>query len=126
MGAAYYLINENKLFVILVSFVAGFVSCVLFMVIWEMMVNKMNFKGALEHSYRMSIITIVIMVLTENLIILFIAPQFASHQRGLGSTHMNSNHDFRTMVIAMSLGFLFSLPYNYYNLQKRGETCHVL
>ena len=35
-----------------------------------------------------------------------------------------AEHDFGMMAIAMGFGFIFSLPYNYYQLQKTGKICH--
>ncbi len=67
----------------------------------------------------MSATSMMIMILTEIIIMLFIAPKLFSHQM-----HMNSTHSFSTMAIAMFFGFIFSLPYNYYHIQKTGEICH--
>lgn len=119
MGAAFYLINYNLFFVLSISLIAGFFSCMLFMIIWETIFHKMNFKGAVKHSYKMSIISILIMMLTETIVILLIAPEFLSHQMLL-----NTMHGFSIMLLATGLGYLFSLPYNYYQLQNTGKICH--
>lgn len=119
MGTAYYLVGFNLLLVLASSLVAGFITCMIFMIVWEVTVHKMNFKEAVKHSYKMSLVSILIMMLTENLILLFIIPRFSSHQMNMGVTH-----DFGIMAIAMGFGFIFSLPYNYYQLQKNGKICH--
>ena len=85
------------------------------------MLRKMNIKDAFESSYKMSLVSILIMMLTENVIILFIIPEFLSGQMHM---KMGITHDFKTMFIAMGCGFLFSLPYNYHQLQKTGRICH--
>jgi membrane protein YdbS with pleckstrin-like domain len=121
MGTAYYLVGFNLLLVLLISLIAGFITCMIFMIGWEVTVHKMNLREAIKHSYKMSIVSIMIMMLTENLILLFIIPKFSSHQMQID---MGARHDFGMMAIAMGFGFIFSLPYNYYQLQKTGRICH--
>jgi len=121
MGTAFYLIDYNFYFVLLISLVVGFISCLVFMVIWNVLFRQMNLKDALKSSYKMSIISILIMMITENIVIILIAPKFTSHHMAMDS---HSSHGYSTMIFAMSLGFLFSLPYNYYHLQKTGKICH--
>lgn len=122
MGTTFYLISYNWMLVLLISLVVGFITCMVFMVIWNMIFNKMNVKDAIIHSYKMSLVSILIMMLTENIIILFIAPMFSSHPMHDMSTM--PSHNLMTMMLAMGLGFLLSLPYNYYQLQKTGKICH--
>jgi membrane protein YdbS with pleckstrin-like domain len=119
MGTAFYLVGYNWLFVLLISISAGLSSSILFMILWHMLFQRMNFRDSLKSSLKMSVISMMIMILTENIIILFIAPKLFSHQM-----HMHSTHSFSTMAIAMLFGFLFSLPYNYYHIQKTGAICH--
>lgn len=119
MGTAFYLINYNLFFVLLVSLGVGFISCLAFMVIWQMLFPQMNLKKSFKSSCKMSIISILIMMLTENVIILFISPNFSTHDMDI-----HEENSYGTMIFAMSLGFLFSLPYNYYQLQKTGKVCH--
>lgn len=121
MGTAFYLIGYNLLFVLLISLIAGFISCMVFMILWETIVHKRNLKEAIKHSYKMSLVSILIMMLTENLILLFVIPKFSSHQMQM---NMGASHDLGMMAVAMSFGFIFSLPYNYYQLQKTGRICH--
>ncbi len=119
MAVSLYLINYHWFFVLPVSLVAGFISCMLFMLAWEIVFHKMSFQEAVQHSYKMSIVTILIMIISENSILLFIAPRFLSHQM-----EMHASHNFKMMFFAMSCGFLLSLPYNYYQLQKSGTSHH--
>lgn len=121
MGTSFYLINLNLVFVLAISLIVGFVTCVLFMILWYMLFNKMNFKDSFQSSYKMSLVSILIMMLTENIILLFIIPKFSSHQMHMD---MSAPHDFKTMLLAMGFGFALSLPYNYYHLQKTGKICH--
>lgn len=121
MGTAYYLVGFNLLLVLASSLIAGFITCMIFMIAWEVTVHKMNLKEAIKHSYKMSLVSILIMMLTENLILLFIIPKFSSHHMQMD---MGATHDFGMMAIAMGFGFIFSLPYNYYQLQKNGKICH--
>ena len=93
------------------------------MVLWEIIFHKMSFKDAIKHSYKMSLVTIAIMIISENLIMTFVAPLFSSHQMKM---QINTMHGFSLMLIAMSFGFLLSLPYNYYQLQKTGKICHEM
>ncbi len=75
----------------------------------------------------MSLVSMLIMMLAENIILLYIAPQFLSHQMNGTGIHQMDTHatqTFNIMLIAMTSGFLLSLPYNYYQLQKTGKLCH--
>lgn len=118
MGTTYYFMNYNRYLILLASFIAGIISCIFFMVIWDMIFAKMNFKDAFKNSYKMSFVSILIMIITENILILFIAP--TDHM------HMNTIHSFLIMGLAMGCGFLLALPYNYYQLQKNGNAaCHT-
>jgi len=119
MGITLYLINFNWLFVIIISLAVGFISCMAFMITWLILFQQMNFITSLKSSFKMSIVSMLIMMLTENTIILFIAPRLFSYKM-----HINSSHSLSTMAIAMLFGFLFSLPYNYYYIQKTGKICH--
>ncbi len=47
-------------------------------------------------------------------------PKFQAHEM-----LMNTSHSYGAMLLAMSLGFVLSLPYNYYQLQKTGKACHT-
>jgi hypothetical protein len=76
IGTAFYFIHYNYFFVLLASLTTGFISCMLFMVILETLFHKMNFKDALKHSYKMSLVSILIMMLTETIFIRFVAPDF--------------------------------------------------
>lgn len=119
MGSAFYLLNYNLFFVLFISLIAGFISCMVFMVLWEIIFDKMKFKDAVKHSYKMSIVSILIMTLTEVIVMQLLAPELLSYQM-----HPNTSHSINIMLIAMGLGYLFSLPYNYYQLQKTGKICH--
>ena len=119
MGTTFYLINYDLVFVLVASLIAGFISCMTFMVAWEVIFHKMNLTDAIKHSYKMSLVSILIMIISENIIMLLILPKFSPHQM-----HMNTGHGLGIMLFAMSFGFLLSLPYNYYHLQKTGKTCY--
>ena len=123
MGITVYLVNYSWLFVLLVSTGVGLSSSIILMTFWHMLFQQINFRDSLNSSMKMSVVSMLIMILTEDIIILFIAPKFSSHQMNLDMpTHISDN--FNTMAIAMLFGFLFALPYNYYHIQKTGEICH--
>jgi membrane protein YdbS with pleckstrin-like domain len=119
MGTTFYLISFNWMLVLLISISVGLSSSIIFMILWHMLFQQMNFRDSFKSSLKMSVTSMMIMILTENIIILFIAPKLFSHQM-----HMNSTHSYSTMAVAMLFGFLFSLPYNYYHIQKTGQICH--
>ena len=119
IGVAFYFINYSWLFVLLASLIAGLISCMVFMIIWEMVFHKMNFKDAVKHGYKMSIVPILIMIISENIIMLYIVPKFSSYQM-----NMTTAYNFKIMLLAMGFGFLLSLPYSYYQLQKTGKAHH--
>lgn len=122
MGISFYLISYNWLLVLLISLLAGFITCMIFMVLWHTIFKNMSLKDSIISSYKMSLVSILIMMLTEMLIIRFVAPIFLSHQ--MNDMSAMPSHNLITMVVAMSLGFVLSLPYNYYQLQKTGKICH--
>ena len=111
MGTAYYLVGFNLLLVLASSLIAGFITCMIFMIVWEVTMHKMNLKEAIKHSYKTSIVSII--MLTENLILLFAIPKFSSHQMTM-DMDMGAKHDISTKVIAMGVAFILALPYNYY------------
>jgi hypothetical protein len=119
MGVALFLTSINFFFILLISLVAGLISCILFMIIWLILAQKMNFMESLKSSLKMSVVSMLIMMTTENLFVFFIIPKLYHH-----NLHANSTHNFMVMIIAMFFGFLFSLPYNYYHIQKTGQICH--
>ncbi|PQJ09366.1 hypothetical protein CJD36_019150 [Flavipsychrobacter stenotrophus] len=119
MGVMFYLVNYPWLVVLLLSFICGLITCLLFMIGWDMLFNKMNFIASFRMSYKMSIISLSIMILSENAAMRLIAPISSTDQM-----HMHSNHNLQIMAIAMVIGFLLSLPYNYYILQKNDQVCH--
>ena len=119
MSTAIYLMNYDWWFVLSISIIVGFISCMIFMVIWEMAVHKMNFNDSVKHSFKMSIVSILIMILTENFILLYVFPKFS-----FTPMVMTGGHGFKMILFTMSFGFLLSLPYNYYYLQKTGKICH--
>ena len=119
MGTTFYLNNLNLFFILIISLVVGFLSCLAFMIVWLMLFQQVGFLTSLKISFNMSIVSILIMILTENIVFIFIAPRLFPHK-----LHINSPHGFSAMVIAMVFGFLFSLPYNYYYIKKTGKICH--
>lgn len=119
MGVMLYLINYPWLLILFLSFICGLITCMVFMIAWEMLFNKVNFKASFRMSYKMSIISLSIMILSENAVMFLTAPEFPHHQMQMHSYHM-----LPIMTIALGLGFLLSLPYNYFILQKSGRVCH--
>jgi hypothetical protein len=101
MGVSMYLINFNWFFVFLISMTEGFLSCMAFIIIWLILFQQMSFISALKNSYNISIVSMLIMMLTENIIILLIAPRLFSNQMNI-----NSDYSFITMTIAILFGFL--------------------
>lgn len=104
MGTTFYLIEYNFFFVLIISLISGFITCMVFMVVMEITLHKMKLKEAIKHSYKMSLVSILIMMLTENLVILFIIPKISSHHMQMD---MGVKHDLNIMLIAMSFGFIF-------------------
>ncbi len=120
MGTTAYLIHYNWFIVLFSSFIAGFISCVLFMVLWQIIIHHVSFNDAVKMSVKMSVVSIFIMMLSESGIILIASSLNSEHQM-----HMHGNmHNYKVMIFAMSVGFLFSLPYNYYQLHNNKEICH--
>ena len=113
IGLAIYLINYNWIFVLLASFMAGFIACMALMIIREITFRKMNLKDAISHTYKISLVSILIMIVTEIVIMVFISPKLLLHQ-----IHVTTTHNLITALFALGCGFLLSLPYNYYQLQK--------
>ncbi len=118
MGLPLLFAAYSWLFILMLSFISGFISCLIFICVWNFMFRKMTFKDALLSSFKMSFVSMLIMIAIENLI-LFLVPMQNSmhHQHG-------SEHNIPTMIFAMCCGFVFALPYNYYQVQKTGKLCH--
>lgn len=107
---------NNWFLVLFATYFAGLISCLVFVLLWEIVFNKMELKNAFKHSYKMSFSSILIMVVSENFIMLYVFPEFSTN-----SMQMNLNYEIREMLVAMSFGFFLSLPYNYYQLQKKNN-----
>ncbi len=119
MGVLYYLSGSNWFFVLLISLVVGYLSCMLFMIPWNMTIQKIAFKKALNNCYKMSLVSMLIMMLTENLVSFVVFSKSTLHH-----IHAHSSRGLQVMILAMFLGFLLALPYNYYQLQKHNTICH--
>lgn len=119
MGTANYLRHYNWPIVVFASFIIGYITCVIFMVLWQSVIHTMNFKAALKMSVKMSLVSIIIMMLTEISVMLINSSVFSNHQM-----HDTSQHNYGIMIAAMSLGFLFALPYNYHQLYNNNTICH--
>ena len=61
----------------------------------------------------------MIIIGTENLIMHLTNSQHSAH-----GMQQNPSDNLLIMFIAMSIGFLFALPYNYYILTKTEKACH--
>jgi hypothetical protein len=119
IGILFFLADYNWLFVLLFSLVIGMLAAILFIALWNIVFLQINFKDAIRKGFKMSIVSMLIISGTENLIMLILHPQNSAH----GITG-NYSDDLFMMLIAMSTGFLFALPYNYYTLAKTGKVCH--
>ncbi len=119
MGIAFYLIGYNWFLVLSISLVAGFITCMIFMMVWHLLFLKMNLKDSFRSSYTMSLVPIFIMIVAENIILLLMTPEFSTHE-----AHMKTANGLGLMLFAMSCGFILAMPYNYYQLQKTGKACH--
>lgn len=115
MGTPYFFFAYSFLYITSLSLIIGFISCILFIILWKLIFQKESFKASLNCSLKMSIVSMLIMMLSENIIILSLIPPFS---------HKHSNFHVIVMLLAMFVGFLLSLPYNYYQLYKKGKLCH--
>lgn len=119
MGTIFYLTGFHWFFVLLISFIIGYISCVLFLILWNTVIQKRTLKEAFKQNYKISLVSMTVMVLTENLISLIAFSKFTTHQ-----IHIHSSYSLKIMILAMFFGFLLVLPYNYYQLQKNSKICH--
>jgi len=63
-----------------------------------------------------------IMIAIENFVLFLLSKQAGEMQ---ASMHQNgSEHNIPIMIFAKFCGFVFTLPYNYYQVQKTGKLCH--
>lgn len=119
LGAGYYLADDNWLYALVVSFLAGLLASFTFIAMWNIAWRRMKIKEALKSSITMSLALMLIIITTENVVMYLMEQQHSIHG-GRG----NYPDDLLMMFIAMSLGFLLALPYNYYLLTKTGKACH--
>jgi Domain of unknown function (DUF4396) len=119
MGTSFYLAAYNWLYGLVVSFLTGLFTCIIFIAFWNIAFRQINFKEAIKSSFKMSIVSMVIIIGTENIIMLLTHSQHSA--RGMRG---NYSDNLVIIFIAMSIGFLFALPYNYYILTKTGKVCH--
>ncbi len=119
MGTLFYLAGYNWLYGFAVSFLVGLFTSIIFIALWNIAFRQINFKEAIKSSFKMSIVSMVIIIVTENIIMLLTHSQHSA--RGMRG---NYSDNLLIMFIAMSIGFLFALPYNYYILTKSGKVCN--
>lgn len=112
--------NQNFWLAFAVSAVVGLLACVLFIIIWNVAFRKINFKDALKSSIKMSFVSMLIMIVAENLIMYFTRPQHMTDMQ-----QHSAHNNWLMMIVAMAVGFLLALPYNYYQLSKTGAACHT-
>ena len=119
MTTIYLLAAYHWLLILGISFIVGYISCAIFIFLWNIFFRKMKFREAFNSSSKMSFVPMCIMMLTENLVMIFIHSNHITHEmRGYGS------HNLLIMVLAMAAGFLIVFPYNYYTLFKTDKACH--
>jgi hypothetical protein len=119
MGTLFYLADYNWLYVFVVSLLIGLLACIIFIAFWNIVFRQFNFKEAIKSSFKMSIVSMVIIIVTENIIMFLTHSQHSAH-----GMQRNPSDNLLIMFIAMSIGFLFALPYNYYILTKTEKVCH--
>lgn len=119
MGTLFYFADYNWLYNFIVSLLIGWLSCFLFIAFWNIAFRQINFIEAMKTSFSMSIVSMMIIIVTENIIMLITNSQHAAH-----GMQQNPSNNLLLMFIAMSVGLLFALPYNYYILSKTGKVCH--
>lgn len=103
----------------MVSFIIGLITCVLFISIWNVVINRIELKDAIINSLKMSVASMIIIIGTENGIMLFTHVQHSAQEMNMNNLSIPT-----TMIIAMGFGFILALPYNYYILMKTGKICH--
>lgn len=118
IGTFFFLTGYNWLYVFVISFLIGLFTSVLFITFWYIAFRKINFKEAIKNSFKMSIVSMIIIIGIENLIMLLNSQHFVHGMQ------RNYSDNLLIMIIAMSIGFIFALPYNYYILTKTGKVCH--
>ncbi len=119
LSASYFLMDLSWILVLFGSLVAGLISCIVFMIVWEVFVYKANFKDALQHSFKMSVVPMFLMIVSENVTMLLMTPESSHNQMDLGSLP-----GIKMMLFAMSFGFLVSLPYAYFVSHKGSKSHH--
>ena len=83
------------------------------MAVREIVVHKMTLTEAIKRSYMMSLVSVLIMMITGNIVMVVISPKLLLHQM-----HVTTTHNLVMALFALGCGFLLSLPYNYYQLKK--------
>jgi hypothetical protein len=99
----------STLSVMALAIIAGLTTSIILETI-ILMKNKFNFKNALNMAFGMSFISMLIMEIAMN-----------SFDYALtGGAILN----WWVTILALIVGFLAPLPYNYYRLKKFNESCH--
>ena len=73
------------------------------------LLKQMNFAIALNTAFKMSMISMIVMEITMNLVDLIFAGGIIN---------------FWIVPLMLLAGFISPLPYNYYRLKKYNESCH--
>lgn len=116
----YFMAGTHWFLILVISFISGFISCLLFMVLWDIIFRKMKLNEAIKASLKMSFVSMCIMMLTENLVMVFSHSGNVRHE-----IHQHDSQNLLMMALAMAAGFLIVYPYNYYNFYKANKVCHL-
>lgn len=106
-----YLLDAHWLLALLVKLITALIISIVLMVIFELMFHNKNFIAAIHHGFRMSLVSVFIIIISEKLVLEFVAPHFLSHPSNIQTITMKG---FDQLLLAMTLGFVLSLLYNYY------------
>ena len=113
MASTKYMRDLNWFINLSISLLVALVASMLFLVLAQIWFRKMDIISAINHSYKTSIISVLIITFTEKLIVLYLAPILFSQQ-----VQTNNRSDINTMLFALCLGFLLSLPLNHLQVLK--------
>ena len=93
--------------VMIIAIINGIITSIALETI--ILLKQMNFAIALNTAFKMSMISMIVMEITMNLVDLIFAGGIIN---------------FWIVPLMLLAGFISPLPYNYYRLKKYNESCH--
>ncbi len=115
MSAILFLSNETRFFVLLISIGCGFLSGLFLLLLYHLFIRSIGLTEALKSSYGSSILSILIIVLSINLVFIA-APDYLPDQ-----ANNNLTYGLILLCVGMGLAFIMMMVFTFWQLKQNAK-----